>query len=548
MKKGLLLVLMLLTVLVTSGCNTLDHQHTFDENWMYDSQYHWHESNCGHDVNSSKSEHVIVNGKCEFCNYVFNEEINKTNENYQVNKEKFRFQQVTNNQIYDYSIALDDYAEYHYFYLGTIYDAPVRISDSLLFNTTNYTYSFSFSNSVTEEFSKRKSEAEETVITKTTSNEYGKEFTSNSSISSELGVEEFGVSAKIIGTLSASESSSHNVTEVLDSSKGVTWTNEQEETISKTHETRSEVTLFLSEEDGFKKGYTYRAAYYKALDVYAVVEKDKITGKINYEIQSFFKKNENTTLVIEESKDGRFYDLTEFSTLSFDLDEAIEYIENNAKITDRISLDLYSTVSFVNEGGYEVEDTSKVKYGTDFKFIVPVRTGNYVFEGWFEKPNGQGKKYTNEQGNSLEPWKESEDIILYASWVQYANTISIGSISIGNNTDTSYSSEFNLGLNIKKLKELGYNNIKISISGYCSDYDSRMNNHERFFVLVDSVYGKLYQWTFKVKGFNSVADSYISIDKFNTTGQYKLGLFSCSSNYNEKLKVHTIEINVEAIK
>ncbi len=36
-----------------------NHQHTFDSSWSYNETYHWHNSNCNHDVVSDKQEHLF---------------------------------------------------------------------------------------------------------------------------------------------------------------------------------------------------------------------------------------------------------------------------------------------------------------------------------------------------------------------------------------------------------------------------------------------------------------------------------------------------------
>ena len=39
----------------------LEHQHTFSEEWTYNSNYHWHEATCGHDVTTTKEPHEFSN-------------------------------------------------------------------------------------------------------------------------------------------------------------------------------------------------------------------------------------------------------------------------------------------------------------------------------------------------------------------------------------------------------------------------------------------------------------------------------------------------------
>ena len=43
----------------TDNPSSVTHEHTYSSSWTYDSTYHWHESTCGHDVISGKSEHTF---------------------------------------------------------------------------------------------------------------------------------------------------------------------------------------------------------------------------------------------------------------------------------------------------------------------------------------------------------------------------------------------------------------------------------------------------------------------------------------------------------
>ena len=63
----------------------IEHQHTFSEDWTTNSNYHWHEATCGHDVTTEKEPHTfgewvvdkaatseeegLRHKKCTVCNY-----------------------------------------------------------------------------------------------------------------------------------------------------------------------------------------------------------------------------------------------------------------------------------------------------------------------------------------------------------------------------------------------------------------------------------------------------------------------------------------------
>ena len=52
LKKILLLIIIFIFFLC--GCG---HKHTFDTQWMYDDEYHYHQATCGHDVKSEETMH-----------------------------------------------------------------------------------------------------------------------------------------------------------------------------------------------------------------------------------------------------------------------------------------------------------------------------------------------------------------------------------------------------------------------------------------------------------------------------------------------------------
>lgn len=48
------------------------HTHSFEENWTYDSMYHWHDPTCEHQIEGSRAEHLYTKSetKCDVCGYV----------------------------------------------------------------------------------------------------------------------------------------------------------------------------------------------------------------------------------------------------------------------------------------------------------------------------------------------------------------------------------------------------------------------------------------------------------------------------------------------
>ena len=45
------------------------HTHTFDSNWNYNEEGHWHDSNCGHAEKSGYAAHTFDNDACTVCDY-----------------------------------------------------------------------------------------------------------------------------------------------------------------------------------------------------------------------------------------------------------------------------------------------------------------------------------------------------------------------------------------------------------------------------------------------------------------------------------------------
>ena len=58
MKKSLVSILILLSVFIIVACSQdSPHEHTFSTDWSSDTEYHWHNTTCGHDEKSDYSQH-----------------------------------------------------------------------------------------------------------------------------------------------------------------------------------------------------------------------------------------------------------------------------------------------------------------------------------------------------------------------------------------------------------------------------------------------------------------------------------------------------------
>ena len=99
MKKKIFISILSFLTLCLSGCNTsLSHSHTYDEKWMYDNTYHWHNANCEHTSESSNKEKhnfdsgIVVDAtfeedgyiiySCTVCNYQKQEVLPQLEHNY----------------------------------------------------------------------------------------------------------------------------------------------------------------------------------------------------------------------------------------------------------------------------------------------------------------------------------------------------------------------------------------------------------------------------------------------------------------------------------
>ncbi len=66
---GLLAVAPLSACTVDRGGGADGHKHTYSEEWSNDENYHWHDSECGHNVVSGRGKHKMQGGACTVCGY-----------------------------------------------------------------------------------------------------------------------------------------------------------------------------------------------------------------------------------------------------------------------------------------------------------------------------------------------------------------------------------------------------------------------------------------------------------------------------------------------
>ncbi len=77
----------------------------------------------------------------------------------------------------------------------------------------------------------------------------------------------------------------------------------------------------------------------------------------------------------------------------------------------------YTLTYHYGEGGNGVEVDGNVFYQKDYQLTVPqANDATSAFGGWFSAPNGNGIQYTDDKGNSLNPWNRTENGDVYAFW------------------------------------------------------------------------------------------------------------------------------------
>ncbi len=78
MKKFYSLTLGILLICFCFCFSACAHDHTFEEKWSYDSDYHWHASTCGHEVKNNLERHTFDSAnKCAVCGFVITDEYTK---------------------------------------------------------------------------------------------------------------------------------------------------------------------------------------------------------------------------------------------------------------------------------------------------------------------------------------------------------------------------------------------------------------------------------------------------------------------------------------
>ena len=287
----------------------------------------------------------------------------------------------------------------------------------------------------------------------------------------------------------------------------------------------------------------YRLSLVTTCDAYYFITTNRDNTKV-IDSRMVLCARSNTRFILEYSEDGSFCKTSNSQKFEWD-DDYLKYYEIPLTSTS-------SEVTLFVEGGESLDDNKvTMNVGVKYDLPIPYRYG-YGFLGWYSDKDDSAKKYTNYDGKLIENWTDTNIDRLYAHWVKLSSSItSVSQIRL--NSQSCYSDKsaaFDFGLEIDKLKEAGYTKLSISISGSCSEYDYKLNDRTRYFVITDTkTNSEIVSWSFIVKGFGGVSAKSISLDNCKDGSMFQLQLISDKSNaYDEKLLISGIVINVTALK
>lgn len=478
------------------------------------------------DPDSNNTE--VELGAIEATDFVANEELKfTTNKN------------ITTANPYDlvYSAVDNDNNCYYFFDLGTIKNVPVDDGENKSFRLSahmNTEYTFETTKVTSTSIEKQSSWIRERLVYE-------------DKLASESGSAEFGVGVKELFELKLAASGSrqyYSNTNTTTNSDGIVETVEETVTESQTIKVTFDMESPLGD---------YRISNVMDYTVFVVVIEDA-----NGDLTHYYMPMAQSGIYIRyEYSDDGFTKSLDFEDLSFDcsivksLEKPTEHIEFEQveDSDDIVNKSEYSITLDVAGGNNLSQSTISVKKNEYYKLPVPVRY-QYVFVGWYSSPNGNGVCYTDYLGNSNDIWLDLQDIILYAYWVLPSTQIDLDRLEL--KSQELYSQKTNLfsfNLNTEALNAAGYTALNISISGFCSGYDYRLNDRTRHFILTDSSGNTVLTWDFVVDGFSGVSGKNISLENLNSNELYQLQLVSDQSNaYDEKLIVSSLLMTVKAVK
>lgn len=409
-----------------SGC-------TVEEEYSYDSLYHW--NNCSLGEKHNKREHTLVNGVCSVCRYKENIVDNTTiNENWQPakkntvfsyewlvdNNKQLKYDRLTKKQVgYDY---------YYMYYLGYI--------DNVVLESENYN-SFYLDDKI-------KGKSTHTTG-KVTSNEISQSISSTVSASVTFGFSaEFGKEG--LGKISAS----------LETTLGGT---ESVGNILTTIEKQASEASLESDFDNAPKGY-YRLVPCCSIDVFEYAVYNVLSNEFTTYNVAIVDKNVN--VMWDYSKDSsRFDDAVVTDTIEFSFDE--DYL-NSEK--ERIYSEFYTPVS-------KVEELFAIRNNPNGNYLL---TGDIDLCGIEWTPietfsgtiNGNGHCIYNFSINKTGGVGSAEFAFVKK------NDGMITGLTIGKSGVTTYDSKYSVKYNVS-YKESG-SESSLSVGGFVVDNNGTITN------------------------------------------------------------------------
>ncbi len=230
--------------------------------------------------------------------------------------------EVNSNPLELYNIGSFDNDFFVFYYdMGFIKRAPVYTSTAIEYGGQDLSLKLSFSKLSEESLESSIS----TVVEKIDSHSYTGGFNLGFQQDVEVGAKKLGTGLK--AKFTTSQSTDHH------------WTNNWGNITTSSESTKNsyvstygegfEISLDVSENKGFRKGYSYRISFYETIRCFAVLFYDIKSDEFTLSYETMLVPNQ-TRLVIEESTDlfGDFdYNITK--NIDFDVDDAIRIAYDN---------------------------------------------------------------------------------------------------------------------------------------------------------------------------------------------------------------------------
>ena len=293
----------------------------------------------------------------------------------------------------------EDHYYAYYFDIGVVETTPVYSSMAVKYMYQNYQITFEFDVCTTENLSHQMSTATQTIHTDST--------TTGFSFAPEVGIKD-KFSLKVG---SFDHHWTHEDTVMRQNSE------DNIESYTKTYGEGYKIVADLSEQNGFRREYTYRFSFFETIKCYGVLLYDFDKNEYSYFYQTLLDTSSKTMLLEESSnKKGEFnYEIN--SHLEFDLAKALEIAKKEEyKFDKRVRLD--------NQNGkesliYIYVDKDGNYRGT--KPTIPVNEGK-IFLGYFSKKElGQGDCYLD--ADLIVKREININIVLFAHWAEPSHSV-----------------------------------------------------------------------------------------------------------------------------